>query len=269
MDAQFNKTKPKQYSKTFYDIKFFGIQTWWESTFAQKPNVAQRTLYDYRGRDGTGTADSPATGSNMQSYVVRKLADGNCWMAENLQLKLVSGKSIKVGAFAGGEADWTPNWTNGSTNPYNYAITQNYRENIAVTDYRSISHNNWYYTWHAAVAASSATQTSYTPTQSICPKGWRLPNGSNNATKSFYNLITTKYGLSRGDAINNDPHNFYPAGYYSIGSLNGSAGGYYWSATSYGNNDAYDLDFTSSGVNPQGYSNKYVGISVRCVSLQL
>ena len=222
-------------------------------------------MYDYRGRDGTGTADSPATGSNMQSYVVRKLNDGNCWMAENLQLNLSTSHSYKVGTFAGGEADWTPTQTT-TANAYNYAINPNYAENIAVTDYRSISHNNWYYTWHAAVAASSTTQTSYTPTQSICPKGWRLPLGD-TSNRSFYYLITTKYGQSTGNAINNDPLNFYPAGYYYSGSLYDSARGYYWSATSYSNNGAYYLLFSSSYVNPQNYDYKSLGFSVRCVSL--
>ena len=200
----------------------------------------------------------------MQSYVVRKLNDGNCWMAENLQLNLSTSHSYKVGTFAGGEADWTPTQTT-SGNAYNYAITPNYAENVAVTDYRNISHNNWYYTWHAAVAATSNTQTSYTPTQSICPKGWRLPPYSDN--KSFYNLITTKYGQSTGSAINNDPLNFYPAGYYNSGSLRGSADGYYWSATSYNSNYAYTLTFYSSGVLTQVNDYKYYGFSVRCVSL--
>ena len=92
-------------------------------------------MYDYRGRDGTGTESSPATWSNMQSYVVRKLNDGNCWMAENLQLNLSTSHSYKVGTFDGGEADWTPTQTT-SSNAYDYAITPNYAENIAVTDYR-------------------------------------------------------------------------------------------------------------------------------------
>ena len=225
-------------------------------------------MYDYRGRDGTGTADSPATGSNMQSYVVRKLNDGNCWMAENLQLNLVSGKSIKVGTFASGEADWTPNSDTSSSNPFNYAITQNYKENIAVADYRSISHNNWYYTWYGATTGQGANTSNPSITQSICPKGWRLPlGGDSTGSKSFYYLITTKYGQSTGSAINNDPLNFYPAGYYYSGSLNGSANGCYWSATSSSNNYAYGLYFTGSNVNPQNYDNKYYGLSVGCVSL--
>ena len=225
-------------------------------------------MYDYRGRDGTGTESSPATGSNMQSYTVRKLADGNCWMAENLQLNLSTSHSYKVGTFSGGEADWTPNSDTSSTNPYNYAITQNYKENIAVTDYRSISHNNWYYTWHAAVAATSTTQTSYTPTQSICPKGWRLPLGT-QANKSFYYLITTKYGQSTGNAINNDPLNFYPTGFYDSGSQGSTSNGYYWSASPYTSNSnyAYYLYFLSGSVYPQDYTYKSYGFSVRCVSL--
>ncbi len=225
-------------------------------------------MYDYRGRDGTGTADSPATGSNMQSYVVRKLNDGNCWMTENLQLNLSTSHSYKVGTFSGGETDWTPNQTT-SSNAFNYAITPNYKENIAVSDYRGIYHNNWYYTWYGATAGQGTDASNPSITQSICPKGWRLPNGNNNATKSFYNLITTKYGQSTGNAINNDPLNFYPAGNYYSGSQYGTSSGSYWSASPYtsNSNNAYNLYFSSGSVSPQSRDYKSNGFSVRCVSL--
>ena len=233
--------------------------------------VPEGTLIDYRGRDGTGTAENPVndpTSSNYQTYKVRKLYDGNCWMAENLQLNLSTSHSYKVGTFAGGEADWTPNQTT-SSNAYNYAITPNYKENIAVTDYRSISHNNWYYTWYAATAGQGTSDSNPSITQSICPKGWRLPLGT-TANKSFYYLITTKYGQSTGNAINNDPLNFYPAGLYYSGSQYDTSYGYYWSASPYTStsSDAYYLYFHSGSVYPQNYYiNKYYGFSVRCVSL--
>ena len=199
----------------------------------------------------------------MQSYVVRKLADGNCWMAENLQLNLSTSHSYKVGTFDGGEADWTPNQTT-SDNSYNYAITADSTSDVAVIDYRNIQHNNWSYTWHAAVAANSDTRSiySYTSTQSICPKGWRLPPYSNN--KSFYNLITTKYGLSTGSAINNDPLNFYPT--KNSSSTNAYAG-FYWSASEKDNDNAFSMTLTDNYVS-SNYSLKYATYSVRCVSLQ-
>ena len=240
---------------------------------ASVTTVPEGTLIDYRGRDGTGTAENPVndpTSSNYQTYKVRKLYDDNCWMAENLQLNLVNGRSIKVGTFDGGEADWTPNSNTSSTNPYNIAITQNYKENIAVTDYRSISHNNWYYTWYGATTGQGANTSNPSITQSICPKGWRLPlGGDNTGSKSFYYLITTKYGQSTGSAINNDPLNFYPAGSYSSGSQGDTSYGYYWSASPYtsSSSHAYNLSFGSGSVYPQNYFNKYYGFSVRCVSI--
>ncbi|MBQ3409856.1 hypothetical protein IJG66_00650 [Candidatus Saccharibacteria bacterium] len=51
-----------------------------------QPYVPQRTLIDVRGKDGTGTIANPATGSNQATYVVRKLADGHCWMVQNLDM---------------------------------------------------------------------------------------------------------------------------------------------------------------------------------------
>ena len=59
----------------FCDITFLGAEPWWESKKAIKPIVAQRTLYDIRDNN---------------SYTIRKLADGNCWMTGNLKYTLTA-----------------------------------------------------------------------------------------------------------------------------------------------------------------------------------
>ena len=60
----------------------------------------------------------------------------------------------------------------------------------------------------------------------------------------------------RGGNVN--PGNYlYYAGY----------NGYYWSSVGRSSSYAYCLDFYSGYVYPSGYTNRYLGFSVRCVAL--
>ncbi|MBQ3310093.1 hypothetical protein IJG73_01475, partial [Candidatus Saccharibacteria bacterium] len=72
-------------------------------------NVPEVTLLDVRGKDGTGTIENPATGTNQQTYLVRKLADGNCWMAQNLNLNLSTAVSLNnTTTDLNSKTFWTP-----------------------------------------------------------------------------------------------------------------------------------------------------------------
>ena len=51
------------------------FESWWKSKKPPKSIVAQRTLYDIRDNN---------------SYTIRKLADGNCWMTSNLKYTLTA-----------------------------------------------------------------------------------------------------------------------------------------------------------------------------------
>ena len=109
-------------------------------------------------------------------------------------------------------------------------------------------------------------------TDSICPKGWGLPNIDGN--KSFTNLIPITYGLTGSDAVSAAkllaaPLNFVYAGFYSWNTgrdnVRGSHG-YWWSTTTYSTTHAYRL-FTSS-IPTTIYNADYKGHgnSIRCVA---
>ncbi len=238
--------------------------------------VPETTLIDYRGIDGTGTASSPATGANQVSYKVRKLADGNCWMTQNLKLTLSTSHAYEVGTFTGGTTSWTPNSTTASD--YNYAITRDTRADLSVTTNIDAKNggNAWYYPWYAATAGQGTQTAEPTITRSICPKGWRLPLGTKD-DKSFYGL-TTKYDLAVSSAdgfvaLQSFPLDFTLAGRAYMGMyLSAGSDGIYWSASPYISNAnfAYGLSSTStnSSVLPQyAFSYKTQGSSVRCVSV--
>ena len=221
-------------------------------------------MYDYRGIDGTGTASSPASGSNQVSYVIRKLADGHCWMSENLKLTLTNNQPVLVGTFSGGETSWIPTG-DGAGDDYNEAINANTKADV--------NGGNWYYPWYAATAGQGTQTSNPTISQSICPKGWKLPNGSSHKAPSFAELITNAYGIENSSAgsskLRSVPLSFYYTGFYSSGSSYSTSRGYYWSASpaSGNSNVAYDLDFDDSAVYPENFSSKRYGYSIRCVAI--
>ena len=64
------------------------------------------------------------------------------------------------------------------------------------------------------------------------------------------------------------PVNFvYSGGVYSGSVNNRGSGGYYWSSTANSSNNAYNLNFNNSNVNPgTNNNNKYNGRTIRCVA---
>ena len=154
-----------------------------------------------------------------------------------------------------------------------------------------------YYTWHAAVADLSYNSTlngSVTNT-SLCPTGWRLPQGGNktriesNDDNDFWNLTvdalnggtnpanydssTFPYYENTAEAgpvskkLRSYPNNFLYSGSFTTSSA-GDRGsyGYYRSSTSNSSN-SYLLSLTSSQVFPGTNSlDKVFGYSIRCVA---
>ncbi|MBR2589245.1 hypothetical protein IKE84_02815 [Candidatus Saccharibacteria bacterium] len=196
--------------------------------------VPTRVLYDWRGKDGTGSITNKVapSSSNAQSYTIRKMADGNCWMTENLNLPLYknyttpgmnksssltaqpvevsqNGQAVttsRTDAVYGNitsDGIWTPVKASNLTNNDNtYALNGNTAYNVnSGTSYDNI----WYYSWSAATAGSGKSDmvTSSGDAQySICPIGWKLPtNYTNNnfasggAQKSWGSLLNA-YGIS-------------------------------------------------------------------------
>ena len=284
------------------------------------------------------------------TYAVAKLADGKCWMIENLRLDNTNsdnatgalaqgyGTSATYGNFIGLANPETANFaaTNGTGNtdptepnsiyyagtlvaPATMDISQtNYASyrmprfrndntntdstvnpNTTVANMTSTSQNIYsygnYYTWPAAkantdylanIANSNAAQTS------ICPKGWRLPQGgnkTNESTNEFWSLIVTGLNNSTNPAnydsstqpyytgteeagpverkLRAFPNNFVYSGFVDNSSVNSrGSNGHYWSATASSYFNAYGFVFVSTYVHPGTFNSvKYSGRSVRCV----
>ena len=142
-------------------------------------------------------------------YTVRKLADGNCWMTDNLNYAVARNTTL-VGSYNNGTTfnfvlDGTYDWDGDSTAEYN---------------------GKWYYNWLAATAGVGDFNT---PGErvidgSICPAGWRIPTSSTNyGTPSFEGLLSA-YNITNGasgtyDKLTSSPLSFTADGVYNNGSL--------------------------------------------------
>ena len=191
-----------------------------------------------------------------KTYGVSKLADGNCWMVQNLAIE--GGTELK---------------TTDSNVPSNITLPANITEGTSsnYTSIQIINNKSGYdgnlYNWCAAIASVDNCQTTTNPYTSsdICPKGWRLPNGD-TSTKSWYDLLN-RYGYASGagSRLLSAPLSLSYAGLYNSGYYNQGSYGYYWSRRVSSSSVAYRLYFYSSDTGPQSSDSKRYGFSVRCV----
>ena len=124
-----------------------------------------------------------------------------------------------------------------------------------------------YYSWNAATANSTGSGSG-TATQSICPKGFKLPSDSGNG--SYYTLINAydiSSNIAGGTAMRSAPLFFVRSGsVIPPDNLIGAGGsGSYWFSVAYSSSDAYYLLLDSSLVD-SNFFYRYYGQSVRCVA---
>ena len=183
------------------------------------------------------------------TYTVSKLADGKCWMTQNLRIidKIVTPADSNV----------TSNYTIPASSISGFS---SYDTSNAYVD-----NDGGFYTWYTATAGTGTTALTtdgQNTTTSICPKGWRLPTGGDNGE---FKVLYDNYNSS--SALRSNPVNLTLSGYVSS-SLRDNQGssGYYWSSTVRLSNLAYDLSLHDSYVDPALYTDETNGFSVRCVA---
>ena len=226
---------------------------------------------------GSVTALTDIRDSN--TYAVAKLADGNCWMTENLRLGATSEinstntnnpasgftLSVTSGSWCNTDSDACINAARlNSTNTTNPVSAMNMTTGTNTSIY---SYGN-YYNWYAATAGNGTRSiTSGTPSGDICPKGWQLPTTNN--TSGGYDYLANN--MSGGTTANNwrkYPYNYLYSGGYSGSSITARGNqGFYITANATGTNaiNRLYLNASDSAINYTGTTPKANGRSVRCV----
>ena len=136
-----------------------------------------------------------------------------------------------------------------------------------------------HYNWYAATAGRGSHGNTSSPTESICPKGWRLPYG-NSSSKSFIDLMNKTYGAISGmgsdSAILAAPLSYVRGGMFDWGGSAAAAGAFrgaayeaqYWTGTAAPAIaiSANDLYFTSGSLNADYRDARGWGGMIRCVA---
>ncbi len=250
------------------------------------------TIQNWTGCSGlaSGAVTALTDQRDNQTYAVAKLADGKCWMIENLRLESTNSDNTTGtlaqgygGQFAG-LATAEPAWANNSTtaNSLYYSGTQDGTASIDIgtgsdPGYRfpRYNHDNTnsrasdnvnnnalamysygnYYTWPAAIADTTAYTSNNTSVtnNSICPSGWHLPKGgdkSNEANNEFWSLVVT--GINNGTNPANYASSTIP---YYTGAT--EAGPVDKKLRSYPNNFVYSGYLYSGSVSHRGSNGNY------------
>ena len=264
-------------------------------------------------------------------YWITKMADGKCWMTENLDLDLISdpqaegyvaltsentnltiyGSHGYDNIVVSGESNgyscsnnsptcengivtWLPEratiqpsdlssttWKNSNTNPYSYD-----RGNYEPDGYKNgHGKSGNYYNWTAAIASNnSSSYIGGVAANSICPKGWRLPNSkAYEFSKLFYAYGVTKdstngngYATGGYNKLIGSPLYFVKSSFLNSGTITSRTNnGYYWYSSAHDSGYSFLLNFNNNVINTAIYSghdgygiyyNRYSGMSIRCLA---
>ena len=216
-------------------------------------------------------------------YKVQKLADGKCWMLDNLRLDPTTADLTKLQTLSNASATTIAYLKNGGgSSPYpatgvntTWASSSDrkYDEPKVVTTYKDTTTTSYgagsgkigvYYNFCAASAGSycypSGSGTG-NATEDLCPAGWRMPTGAENggyhALYTAYNADAASFRNALSTPLSGD---------FSNGSAEGQgARGTFWSSTMNSGSSMYGLNVSSSNVNPTNNDNRRSGYSMRCL----
>ena len=222
----------------------------------------------------TTTARKVYDSRDMQSYYVKRLSDGNCWMVTNLNLGAVNFYNNLTSANSNLSTTVTYSTFNGWKKTAS-ASTYTDGEFMVLTgnDATTGTPYGTLYNYYAATGGTiSGDSNSTNATYDICPAGWRLPTGG-NGNYEYYNLYNyyNSYSLMRasynnGGAAFNQP-GWFGGGASSTSNVNLGLSGSFWSSTTYNYNYRYGMYVATSGSTVQRDAPmiRNGGHSIRCI----
>ena len=226
-----------------------------------------------------------------EEYLVQKLADGNCWMLDNLRLDPteVSLETLKGNTNATNEA-LTYLKNGGGSSPYattsvvsqiGWPSDEKFSEPLVNTEYAdtviSDEYNygigsgkiGTYYNYCAATAGSYCYPSGAgdgDATEDICPTGWRLPTGGSptpNENPNEFQELYSAYGEDR-EAFNFNFGTIFSGGYFGNYANRGYYGSF-WSSTFSTTYQMHYLSVNTDYVGTYAGTDRYRGFSIRCM----
>lgn len=284
-------------SDTLHDISYMQEMNSCVCSNTTTPSVSS-SIFDWDGTHHGDTSFVPRKklidSRDNKTYLVSKLADGNCWMSQNLKLDLVANEPIIASNNDGTTKTVTPDKTTQTTTFISWSQTEDEwnsyspssdaayfpggsQEGSAPTgpgDEYDWEKNGNYYNWYAATAGTGTMSMVQGEAQSsICPSGWRLP--TNFGERSFFNLAEATYGLEQYEESSYSKSIAAPLNFIKSGMYHSTVGffmvynGMYWSSNSYSNELAYIFYISPASyyIHSWDDNSKYFGFAIRCVAI--
>ncbi len=251
---------------------------WKEVTYLQNLDASKCTT----------TAITATDARDGEEYKIQRLADGKCWMLDNLRLDLTNSTilnglttsnthvndasltSLKSGNRSAGNQYASSGfvaWVQGDTNNvYNQAkANADYKDNVAPVTYGSGSGKNGVYYNYCAASAGSYCYDSGSGTGNasydLCPAGWRMPTSSSSGEYQALYAAYSSDATSFRNALSTPL-----SGNFNNGSAsNQGSSGSFWSSTYRNGNLMYFLYVSSSNVYPVIDDYRNYGNSLRCL----
>ena len=243
---------------------------WQKSAVKTPESVPEVYLKDLRDFSITPSAGTRQMGGYIQAgyYRIRKLADGNCWMTENMDHPQVKDHYYyKWDTDINSKEKWAPayNYIDG-TNPSDYTTGSDTESLLQYKD-TNVQHDHTYFGngcsngWGTSGEGGSDVPCG-TVAEGYLVKTYNNAETQKNGTYYTFQAATTGTGGAMSTANSNSPDTFCPAGWQL--PYSGTAGDYYdasksWSYlfTQYGYGDnqdgsnglrSYPLDYVYSGI---------------------
>ena len=233
-----------------------------------------------------------------QQYKTARLADGNCWLLDNLALdptdpttaanmneNNTNATTAAINNLLNGGST-TTGWSNTAVanvtsgfNSFNVPMVNNVSKDTLVTSYGPAATNGQakvgiYYNYCAASVSTycyasddglDVPDTAIDASQDICPANWRMPTGG---TAGEYSILAQEYG-STATETNSLQYNLSTplSGTYTYNSTGSQgSGGVWWSSTYIGPGGVYIMNLPSADVIVlSGGGSRMYGFSIRCL----
>lgn len=230
----------------------------------------------------TGSITALTDTRDNQVYTVAKLADGKCWLTENLRinpktatitaantnsptsnfltLAPASNPTSSLCTTTGTDCEDKLQY---SLNNLNRSLTQSYN-----TSGNSVAWYSYggYYNWFTATAGNGLHATTGDAAGDICPNGWRLPTGGSSG--EYAALNTAIGGGTTNDGVwRSYPNNFLFSGEYKGNSRSNSGSqARIWSSSAKDANNVYRMGLETNKVTATSNAyNKWDGFAIRCI----
>lgn len=236
---------------------------------AATPITPDAVMQNMDSSECTSTPINVIDNRDDHVYVAQRLADGNCWMMENLDLGRTnlttdltsSNTNISTTVSASTFNGWKVT-TGTQTTSTGEFIPLDGSDSTTGTNYGTL------YNFYAASAGTvSGSVNSGDATYDICPAGWRMPTGGSTGEFSalYGNAAYNTIAKIRAPISENGAAFALAGRFYDAGPTSQASFGYYWSSTR--NNDATmkTIRFTTSYFFANDSVGRTSGFAIRCI----